>query len=72
MVAVNITKLPNEKKQFLWLWLKENRPELASLLQQGDVREAQKVFDAEVIIELEPSEIEDVKKKFALVRPESV
>lgn len=72
MTQLNLSQLPPEKKRFAWQWLQENRPELAALLSQDDVRVAQEAFSAAVIIELEPSEIADMKRKFALVRPESV
>lgn len=71
-MELNLNQLPADKKRFAWQWIQEHRPELADLLSQPDVKDAQKTFSAEVIIELEASEIEDMKKKFALVRPESV
>lgn len=71
-MQVNLSQLPPEKKRFVWQWLQANRPELADLLSQPDVKDAQQTFSAEVIIELEASDLEDMKKKFALVRPESV
>lgn len=72
MTRVNLSKLPDKKKQFAWAWLQDNKPALAALLSQDDVRFAQKTFDADVIIELESSEIEALKKKFAQIRSESV
>lgn len=72
MIQLNLSKLSPEKKQFAWHWLKENKPEQANLLNDKAFKLAQKTFSGQVVIELEASEMEDMKKKFALVRPESV
>ena len=72
MTRVNLSRLSPDKKRFLWQWIKENKPALADLLTDTQFKDAQEVFSAEVIVDLKASELEDVKKKFALVRPESV
>lgn len=69
---LNLSELPPEKKMFAWQWIKDNKPEYVDLLAQDDVKDAQKVFNASMSIPLEPSEIADMRKKFALVKQESV
>lgn len=65
MIKINLTTLSDVKKQFAWSWLQHNKPDLAKLLGKPDVRLAQKTFNASIVIELEPSELEDLKKKSA-------
>lgn len=72
MSQLNLSRLPADKKQFAWQWLQDNRPELAALVGGEFSKLAQKTFDADVTVELKPSEIEDMRKKFALVGTESV
>lgn len=50
---INISRLPVERKQKAWAWLKKNRPDLAELLGSEVVRELVVRFDAEVSIDLE-------------------
>lgn len=64
-VSLNLTQLPDEKKRFAWEWLQTNRPEIAELLKDDIFKHAQKAFGGDIIIDLEPSDINDMKKKFA-------
>lgn len=69
---LNLSKLPPEKKQFAWQWLKQNKPDYAALVSQSDVILAQKTFAADISVPLEPHELADLKEKFAFVKQESV
>jgi hypothetical protein len=64
-VRLNLSRLPPDKKQFAWNWIKQNKPALADLLQESFFKSAQEVFGGEIEVELEASEINDLKEKFA-------
>jgi hypothetical protein len=64
-VRLNLSRLPDEKKQFAWNWIKQNKPALADLLQDDFFKSAQEAFGGEIEVELKASEINDLKEKFA-------
>ncbi len=64
-VRLNLSRLPADKKQFAWNWIKQNKPALADLLQDDFFKSAQETFGGDVQVELEANEINDLKEKFA-------
>jgi hypothetical protein len=53
---VNLSRLPPERKQAAWAWLKTNRPAEAKLIQSDDVKSLIAAFNGEIILEIEVNE----------------
>ncbi|WP_417550133.1 hypothetical protein [Methylophaga sp.] len=62
---LNLSALDNERKAFAWGWIKENKPEVAALIESAFVKSAQKTFAGEIIINVSDSDLADMKEKFA-------
>lgn len=72
VTLVNLTRLPSDKKQFVWQWLQDNKPDLAQLIGSQGFKDAQKAFSGQVMVELKSTEIEDMKKKIACCAQQGV
>lgn len=53
---INLSRLPPEKRQPAWAWLRREHPDIADWLQREEVKRLRELFDAEVIVETEREE----------------
>ena len=64
-MELNLSRLDPERKGFAWNWIKENKPEVAALIESAFVKSAQKHFAGEIIVNVSASDLADMKEKFA-------
>ena len=53
MPKVNLSRLPADRRQASWAWLRREHDDIADWLQQPDIVALRQVFDGEVIVEWE-------------------
>lgn len=50
---VNLSRLPPERKEAAWGWIRQHRPELAEMLAHDEnLKAIVRAFDAEILIEV--------------------